>query len=85
MWYRFNVTLSVKIKRELRRKINNRLYILMEAVFAIKSTYHISKVKNIGQLMFDRDIILPINHIENWNLMRQCKQEKINDDVNMEK
>ena len=40
------------------------------------STYHCIKVKSPGQMVFGKDMILPIMHIEDWGYIRQRKQEE---------
>ena len=48
--------------------------ILAASAFAVRSTYHQTKKKSPGQLVFGRNMILPINHIDNWRYIRQQKQ-----------
>ena len=45
--------------------------ILSVAAFAIFSTTKSPKDYSPGQLIFGRDIILPINHMVDWELIRQ--------------
>ena len=47
--------------------------ILAAAAFSVRSTYHMTKGKILGQLVFGRDMILPINHILDWIYIRQRK------------
>ena len=54
--------------------------ILAEAEFAIFSTTNKLKGYSTVQLVFDRDIIFPIKHEVDWELIRQIKQEQINKD-----
>ena len=51
--------------------------ILNTAAFAVQSTYHRKKDKSLGQLVFGRDMILPINHVANWRYIRKHKQKQI--------
>ena len=51
--------------------------ILVASAFAVRSTYHQTKEKNPGELVFFQDMILPINHLENWRLILQRKQVQI--------
>ena len=51
--------------------------ILVSAAFEVRSMYHRTKGKIPGQLVFSRDIILPINHISDWKYIRQYKQAQI--------
>ena len=51
--------------------------ILVAAAFTVRSTYHSAKVKIPGKLFLGRDMILPINHIENFRYIRQRKQAQI--------
>ena len=59
--------------------------ILEAAVFAFHSTYHKTKGKIAGQLVFGRDMILPINHVADWRYIRQRKQTQIDNDAIQEK
>ena len=52
--------------------------ILAAAYFAIRSMYHRTKVKIPVQLVFGRDMILPINHVADRRYIRQRKQTQIN-------
>ena len=44
--------------------------ILAATAFAVRATYHRTKQKSPGQLVFGQDMILTINHIVNWILIR---------------
>ena len=48
------------------------------AEFAIFSTNNSQKVYSPGQLIFVRDMILPIKHTVCWELIRQRKQTHVN-------
>ena len=58
--------------------------ILAALAFAVQSIYHKNKDKSPGQLVFGRDMILPINHVAYWRYIRQRKQTQINKDINHE-
>jgi transposase InsO family protein len=48
---------------------------LVSAVcFAIRSTYHTTLQATPGQLVFGRDMIFPIEHIADWQLIKNRKQ-----------
>ena len=49
--------------------------ILNAAAFAVQSTYHSTKYKSLGQLVFGIDMILPTNHIADWRYIRKRKQK----------
>ena len=51
--------------------------ILSATAFAVRSTYHTTLKKTPGQLVFDRDMIFNIQHIANWEYIRQNKQKLI--------
>ena len=53
------------------------MVILNAAEFAVQDKCHRTKQKSPGQLLFGRDMILPINHIANWRLIPQHKQAQI--------
>ena len=55
--------------------------ILAAAAFAVRSTHHRNNKKTPGQLLFGRYMILPINHLGSWILIRQCKQAQIEKDI----
>ena len=55
--------------------------ILVAAAFAVRSTYQTTKGKSPGQLVFGRDMILPINHLADWRYIRQHKQTQIDNYV----
>ena len=50
------------------------IVILLAAAFAVLYTLHASNKKPPGQLVFGRDIIVPIEHVSNWRLIYQHKQ-----------
>ena len=52
--------------------------ILAAAVFIIFSTENRLKCYIIGQFVFGRDMIPPINHTVDWEFTRQKNQTKIN-------
>ena len=51
--------------------------ILATEDFSVRSTYHRTKQKSPGQLVFGQDMILPIKHIANWRHICQRKQKQI--------
>ena len=52
---------------------------LVSAVgFAIRSTYHTTLQSTPGQLVFGRDMIFPIEHVADWQLIKNRKQSLIN-------
>ena len=55
--------------------------ILVAAAFAVRATYQQTKQKCPVQLVFGQDMILPINHLDNWRLIRQRKQAQIDKDI----
>ena len=64
--------------------MNPFMGILNTAAFGVQYTYYRKKDKSPGQLVFDRDMILPINHVADWRYIRKCKQKQINKEVNRE-
>ena len=58
--------------------------ILAAADFVLQSTYHRTKYKSLGQIVFVRDMILPINHVAHWRYILQRKKTQINKDVYLE-
>ena len=58
--------------------------ILDASEFANGSTTSRQKGYSPGQLIFGRDMILPIKHMVDWELIRQRKQTQINRDNSRE-
>ena len=56
------------------------LGILTAAEFSICSTTNMLKFYSTGRLVFGRDIILPIKHKVDWELICKRKQTHINKD-----
>jgi transposase InsO family protein len=52
--------------------------ILSATAFAVRSTFHTSLQSTPGQLVFGRDMIFNIQHIANWEFIKQRKQKIIN-------
>jgi hypothetical protein len=48
---------------------------LQSTAWAIRSTYHTTLQATPGQLVFGRDMILGVQHVANWNNIRQHKQQ----------
>jgi hypothetical protein len=48
--------------------------ILSATAFAVRSTFHSSLQSTPGQLVFGRDMIFNIQHIANWECIKQRKQ-----------
>ena len=51
---------------------------LAAAAFAIRSTYHTTLHASPGQLVFGRDMILPIQFKADWAVIQQLKQDETN-------
>ena len=51
--------------------------ILAATAFAVRSTYHTTLKKTPGQLVFGCDMIFNIQHVANWEFIRQNKQRHI--------
>ena len=60
------------------------MVILVATPFSVRSTYHSTKVKTLGQIVFGRDVILPINHVADWRYIPQRKQAQIYKDAIIE-
>ena len=67
-------------------KISNQIYfdkddpctgILSAEAFEIRSTTNIQRGYSLGQLIFGRDITLPIKHTVDWELTRHLNQMKM--------
>ena len=50
------------------------------AAFSIRSTTNRQKCYSLGTFIFGSDVILPIKHMVDWELVRQEKQAQINKD-----
>jgi len=51
--------------------------ILMAAAYALRSTFHTTLRATPGQLVFGRDMVLPIQHEVDWTAIKTRKQELI--------
>ena len=51
---------------------------LAAAAFAVRSTFHTTLQATPAQLVFHRDMLLPIQHIADWALINERKQQEIN-------
>ena len=58
--------------------------ILAVIAFAVFPVYHTPKGKIPGQLMFSRDLIIPISYIYDYILIREDKQKQIDIGVILE-
>ena len=47
------------------------------AAFAIRATYHTTLQKTPGQLVFGRDMLFNIKHIADWELIKENKRKRI--------
>ena len=61
------------------------MVILAVSAFAVRPKYHRNKYKRPGQLVFCRDMILPINHVADWRYIHQRKKTQINKYVTRKK
>ncbi len=64
-------------KRDLD-ETNPWMEFLSAAAFAIRATYHTTLQATPAQLVFGRDMLIPITTQANWELIRQRRQEEIN-------
>jgi hypothetical protein len=53
--------------------------------FTVRSTYHTTLQSTPGQLVFGRDMIFPINHIADWQLIKNRKKKLIDKNKMKEK
>ena len=51
--------------------------VLSATAFAVRSTYHTTLKKSLGQLVFERDMIFNIKHVANWEFIRENKKKLI--------
>ena len=56
--------------------------ILTATAFAVRSTYHTTLKNTPGQLAFGQDMIFNIQHVANWEFIRQNKQRHIDKNNN---
>ena len=75
-----NLVRTFNISQPHVEKIDLWTVILAAAAFVIISSTNRLKCYSPGQLVFERDIILPIKHEVDWWLIRQWKQAQINKD-----
>ena len=67
----------MKVKYRRRPSRCSWIGILETEAFTVRSTYHTTKGKSPGQLVFGQDMTPPINHVADWRYIRQRKQKKI--------
>ena len=53
--------------------------VFASAAFAIRATYHTTLGVSLAQLIFGRDMILPIQYCADWAMITQHKQKHIDD------
>ena len=53
---------------------------LSAAAFAVRATCHTTMRASPGQLVFGRDMVLPIKYVTDWERLRQVRQKQINRD-----
>ena len=58
--------------------------ILAATAFAVRATINTTLQKTPAQLVFGRDMILNVQHIANWEYIKQRKQTLINKNNNLE-
>jgi hypothetical protein len=51
--------------------------ILMAVAFALRSTYHMTLQAMPGQLVFGMDMVLNVQHLRDWTVIKACKQQII--------
>ena len=51
---------------------------LAAAAFAVRSTFHTTLQATPAQLVYQRDMLLPIQHIADWALINERKQNEMN-------
>ena len=61
------------------------MIILETAAFAVHSAYQTTRRKSPGQIVFGRDMILPITHIEDRRYICHRKQTQIDNGIIQEK
>ena len=71
---------TFNIKETYVDKDDPWLGILAVSAFVMTSTKNRLKGYSLDQLLFVRDMILPIKHKLDWELIRQQKQAQINKD-----
>jgi hypothetical protein len=49
--------------------------ILMAIAFALRSTYHMTLQAMPGQLVFGRDMVLNVQHLTDWSVIKARKQQ----------
>ena len=72
-----NLVQTCNITHNCVDKYDPCLGILSAAAFAIFSTTNNQKVYSLGQLIFGRDMIIPIKYTVDCDLIRQQKQAQI--------
>ena len=73
-----NIVRTVNISLTFIDENDPRTGILSETKFATSSTTNRHKCYSPGQLVFDRDMIIPLKHKVDWELIPQKKQLQMN-------
>jgi hypothetical protein len=58
--------------------------ILVAVAFALRSTYHTTLQAMPGQLVFGRDMVLNVQHLTDWTVIKACKQQTIHKNIRIE-
>ena len=73
-----NIVFTYKLQENYVDWVDPQMGILAGASFAVHSTIHTREGYTLGQLVFFLAMFIPINHISDWKLVRQQKQEQTN-------
>ena len=65
-------------ERELDNQKNPWDEFLSSAAFAIRSTHHMTLGASPAQLVFQRDMFLPVKYVADWTQIRLKRQKEIN-------
>ena len=79
-----NMVRTFELEKKYLNKDDTWKGILSAVAFAVRSTIHTTSQKTPAQLVFDRDMILNIKHMANWEFIRKRKQDMINKNIQKE-
>ena len=72
-----NITRTFELESNYLDEEDPWMGILAAITFAVRFTYHTTLKKTPGQLVFGHDMIFNIQHVANWEFIRQNKQHCI--------
>jgi hypothetical protein len=61
----------------MKKILGDHFYPLLHMQYVVRSTFHTTLKATPGQLVFARDMVLPINFMADWGAIEQQRQKKM--------